>query len=91
MKRAMKRANWQRTNYFAKVPRSNFPLLSNPLHKVWLMSLGHCQAMVGNRLYGTNCPRPVSRQMTISFWLRLVGVLGTTTFYMPVVLPNSPK
>lgn len=74
-----------------KVPQVTSPLLSNPLHKVWLMSLGSLPMWL---LLGfiVQPPAPSVSQMTISFLVALMaGVLGTTTFLHARSLAKQPQ
>lgn len=74
-----------------KVPLVTSPLLSNPLHKVWLMSLGSLPMWL---LLGVMVqpPAPSVSQMTISFLVALMaGVLGTTTFLHARSLAKQPQ
>ena len=74
-----------------KVPQVTSPLLSNPLHKVWLMSLGSLPMWL---LLGflVQAPAPSVSQMTISFLVALMaGVLGTTTFLHARSLAKQPQ
>lgn len=73
-----------------KVPQVTFPLLSNPLHKVWLMSLGSLPMwlVLG---FMVQPPAPSVSQITISFLVALMaGVLGTTTFLHARSLAKQP-
>lgn len=74
-----------------KVPQVTSPLLSNPLHKVWLMSLGSLPMwlILG---FMVQPPAPSVSQMTISFLVALMaGVLGTTTFLHARSLAKQPQ
>lgn len=74
-----------------KVPQVTSPLLSNPLHKVWLMSLGSLPMwlVLG---FLVQPPAPSVSQMTISFLVALMaGVLGTTTFLHARSLAKQPQ
>jgi hypothetical protein len=74
-----------------KVPQVTSPLLSNPLHKVWLMSLGSLPMWL---ILGVMVqpPAPSVSQMTISFLVALMaGVLGTTTFLHARSLAKQPQ
>ena len=74
-----------------KVPQVTSPLLSNPLHKVWLMSLGSLPMwlVLG---FMVQPPAPSVSQMTISFLVALMaGVLGTTTFLHARSLAKQPQ
>ena len=74
-----------------KVPQVTSPLLSNPLHKVWLMSLGSLPMwlVLG---FLVQPPAPSASQMTISFLVALMaGVLGTTTFLHARSLAKQPQ
>ena len=74
-----------------KVPQVTSPLLSNPLHKVWLMSLGSLPMwlVLG---FIVQPPAPSVSQMTISFLVALMaGVLGTTTFLHARSLAKQPQ
>ncbi|QHG09616.1 multidrug resistance efflux transporter family protein [Moraxella osloensis] len=74
-----------------KVPQVTSPLLSNPLHKVWLMSLGSLPMwlVLGFMVQPT---APSVSQMTISFLVALMaGVLGTTTFLHARSLAKKPQ
>lgn len=74
-----------------KVPQVTSPLLSNPLHKVWLMSLGSLPMWL---ILGflVQPPAPSVSQMTISFLVALMaGVLGTTTFLHARSLAKQPQ
>lgn len=74
-----------------KVPQVTSPLLSNPLHKVWLMSLGSLPMwlVLG---FMVQPPAPSISQMTISFLVALMaGVLGTTTFLHARSLAKQPQ
>lgn len=74
-----------------KVPQVTSPLLSNPLHKVWLMSLGSLPMwlVLG---FMVQPPAPSVSQMTISFLVALMaGVLGTTTFLHARSLAKKPQ
>lgn len=74
-----------------KVPQVTSPLLSNPLHKVWLMSLGSLPMWL---VLGFMVQPPASSvsQMTISFLVALMaGVLGTTTFLHARSLAKQPQ
>lgn len=74
-----------------KVPQVTSPLLSDPLHKVWLMSLGSLPMwlVLG---FMVQPPAPSVSQMTISFLVALMaGVLGTTTFLHARSLAKQPQ
>ncbi|RVU82148.1 multidrug resistance efflux transporter family protein [Leucothrix sargassi] len=74
-----------------KVPQVTSPLLSNPLHKVWLMSLGSLPMwlVLG---FLVQPPAPSVSQVTISFLVALMaGVLGTTTFLHARSLAKQPQ
>ena len=74
-----------------KVPQVTSPLLSNPLHKVWLMSLGSLPMwlVLG---FLVQPPAPSVSQITISFLVALMaGVLGTTTFLHARSLAKQPQ
>ena len=74
-----------------KVPQVTSPLLSNPLHKVWLMSLGSLPMWLVLGVM-VQPPAPSASQMTISFLVALMaGVLGTTTFLHARSLAKQPQ
>ena len=74
-----------------KVPQVTSPLLSNPLHKVWLMSLGSLPMWLVLGVI-VQPPAPSVSQMTISFLVALMaGVLGTTTFLHARSLAKQPQ
>lgn len=74
-----------------KVPQVTSPLLSNPLHKVWLMSLGSLPMWLVLGVM-VQPPAPSVSQMTISFLVALMaGVLGTTTFLHARSLAKQPQ
>ena len=74
-----------------KVPQVTSPLLSNPLHKVWLMSLGSLPMWLVLGIM-VQPPAPSVSQMTISFLVALMaGVLGTTTFLHARSLAKQPQ
>lgn len=74
-----------------KVPQVTSPLLSNPLHKVWLMSLGSLPMWLVLGVI-VQPPAPSVSQMTISFLVALMaGVLGTTTFLYARSLAKQPQ
>lgn len=74
-----------------KVPQVTSPLLSNPLHKVWLMSLGSLPMWLVLGVI-VQPPAPSVSQMTISFLVALMaGVLGTTTFLHTRSLAKQPQ
>lgn len=74
-----------------KVPQVTSPLLSNPLHKVWLMSLGSLPIWLVLGIM-VQPPAPSVSQMTISFLVALMaGVLGTTTFLHARSLAKQPQ
>ena len=74
-----------------KVPQVTSPLLSNPLHKVWLMSLGSLPMWLALGVM-VQPPAPSVSQMTISFLVALMaGVLGTTTFLHARSLAKQPQ
>lgn len=74
-----------------KVPQITSPLLSNPLHKVWLMSLGSLPMWLVLGIM-VQPPAPSVSQMTISFLVALMaGVLGTTTFLHARSLAKQPQ
>ena len=74
-----------------KVPQVTSPLLSNPLHKVWLMSLGSLPMWLVLGVI-VQPPAPSVSQMTISFLVALMaGVLGTTTFLHARSLAKKPQ
>ena len=86
-----KAANNETSKLLQKVPQVTSPLLSNPLHKVWLMSLGSLPMWL---LLGimVQPPAPSVSQMTISFLVALMaGVLGTTTFLHARSLAKQPQ
>ena len=73
-----------------KVPQVTSPLLSNPLHKVWLMSLGSLPMWLALGLI-VRPPTPTNSQMTLSFLVALMaGVLGTTAFLHARSLASKP-
>ena len=74
-----------------KVPQVTSPLLSNPLHKVWLMSLGSLPMWLVLGIM-VQPPAPSVSQMTISFLVALMaGVLGTATFLHARSLAKQPQ
>ena len=74
-----------------KVPQVTSPLLSNPLHKVWLMSLGSLPMWLVLGVI-VQPPAPSVSQITISFLVALMaGVLGTTTFLHARSLAKQPQ
>lgn len=74
-----------------KVPQVTSPLLSNPLHKVWLMSLGSLPMWLVLGVM-VQPPAPSVSQITISFLVALMaGVLGTTTFLHARSLAKQPQ
>ena len=74
-----------------KVPQVTSPLLSDPLHKVWLMSLGSLPMWLVLGIM-VQPPAPSVSQMTISFLVALMaGVLGTTTFLHARSLAKQPQ
>ena len=74
-----------------KVPQVTSPLLSNPLHKVWLMSLGSLPMWLVLGVM-VRPPAPSVSQITISFLVALMaGVLGTTTFLHARSLAKQPQ
>jgi len=86
-----KAANNETSKLLQKVPQVTSPLLSNPLHKVWLMSLGSLPMwlVLG---FLVQPPAPSVSQMTISFLVALMaGVLGTTTFLHARSLAKQPQ
>ena len=86
-----KAANNETSKLLKKVPQVTSPLLSNPLHKVWLMSLGSLPMwlVLG---FLVQPPAPSVSQMTISFLVALMaGVLGTTTFLHARSLAKQPQ
>ena len=85
-----KAANNETSKLLQKVPQVTSPLLSNPLHKVWLMSLGSLPMwlVLG---FMVQPPAPSVSQITISFLVALMaGVLGTTTFLHARSLAKQP-
>lgn len=86
-----KAANNETSKLLQKVPQVTSPLLSNPLHKVWLMSLGSLPMwlVLG---FMVQPPAPSVSQITISFLVALMaGVLGTTTFLHARSLAKQPQ
>lgn len=86
-----KAARNETSKLLQKVPQVTSPLLSNPLHKVWLMSLGSLPMWL---ILGVivQPPAPSVSQMTISFLVALMaGVLGTTTFLHARSLAKQPQ
>ena len=86
-----KAANNETSKLLQKVPQVTSPLLSNPLHKVWLMSLGSLPMwlVLG---FLVQPPAPSVSQMTISFLVALMaGVLGTATFLHARSLAKQPQ
>lgn len=74
-----------------KVPQVTSPLLSNPLHKVWLMSLGSLPMWLVLGVI-VQPPAPSVSQITISFLVALMaGVLGTATFLHARSLAKQPQ
>lgn len=72
------------------VPQVTSPLLDNPLHKVWLMSLGSLPMWLVLGLI-VHPPMPTVSQMTLSFLVALMaGVLGTTAFLHARSLASKP-
>lgn len=72
------------------VPQVTSALLSNPLHKVWLMSLGSMPLWLVLGLV-VQPPAPSVSQMTISFLVALMaGVLGTSAFLYARSLATKP-
>ena len=86
-----KAANNETSKLLQKVPQVTSPLLSNPLHKVWLMSLGSLPMWLVLGIM-VQPPAPSVSQMTISFLVALMaGVLGTTTFLHARSLAKQPQ
>ena len=86
-----KAANNETSKLLQKVPQVTSPLLSNPLHKVWLMSLGSLPIWLVLGIM-VQPPAPSVSQMTISFLVALMaGVLGTTTFLHARSLAKQPQ
>ncbi|HCN16163.1 MAG TPA: hypothetical protein DIS69_08905 [Moraxellaceae bacterium] len=86
-----KAANNETSKLLQKVPQVTSPLLSNPLHKVWLMSLGSLPMWLVLGVM-VQPPAPSVSQMTISFLVALMaGVLGTTTFLHARSLAKQPQ
>lgn len=86
-----KAANNETSKLLQKVPQVTSPLLSNPLHKVWLMSLGSLPMWLVLGVI-VQPPAPSVSQMTISFLVALMaGVLGTTTFLHARSLAKQPQ
>ena len=86
-----KAANNETSKLLQKVPQVTSPLLSNPLHKVWLMSLGSLPVWLVLGIM-VQPPAPSVSQMTISFLVALMaGVLGTTTFLHARSLAKQPQ
>lgn len=84
-------ANNATSKLLKKVPQVTSPLLSNPLHKVWLMSLGSLPMWLVLGVM-VQPPAPSVSQMTISFLVALMaGVLGTTTFLHARSLAKQPQ
>ena len=84
-------ANNATSKLLQKVPQVTSPLLSNPLHKVWLMSLGSLPMWLVLGVM-VQPPAPSVSQMTISFLVALMaGVLGTTTFLHARSLAKQPQ
>lgn len=75
----------------SSLPHINSSLLSNPLHKVWLMSLGSLPMWLILTLF-IHPPTPSFAQIQISFLVALLaGVLGTSAFLYARSLAKQPQ
>lgn len=73
------------------LPNIYSPLLQNPLHKVWLMSLGSLPMWLILTLL-IQPPTPSFSQITMSFLTALLaGVIGTSIFLYARSLANKPQ
>ena len=74
-----------------KIPQVTSVLLANPLHKVWLMSLGSLPMWLVLGLI-IQPPSPSIAQISLSFLVALLaGVLGTTAFLYARSLASKPQ
>lgn len=81
----------KQSKLFSKLPYISSPLLSNPLHKVWLMSLGSLPMWL-ILTFIIRPPPPSLSQINISFMVALLaGVLGTSAFLYARSLAKTPQ